>query len=448
MSAIARYFKFRGLDVAGYDRTATPLTHELEREGIAISYEDREELIPEEYRDPLTTLLVYTPAIPQDSPEKLWFMEHGFTLHKRAEVLGLLSNGGKALCVAGTHGKTTTTTLLAYLLDNSTVGCSAFLGGISRNYGTNLLQSSKSEYIVVEADEFDRSFLHLTPYIAAITAMDADHLDIYGTKEAMQDAFAQYASQVRSDGRIIVKSGLESNPRFASMPLPVESYGVESPTATYHTENLRIVDGLYEFDYIGCDLRIEGLRLGIPGRMNVENATLAITMALRCGATPEEIRVALPNFKGVERRFNIHAVAGEDLYADDYAHHPAEIAATISLVREMWCNKPLTIIFQPHLYTRTRDLYKEFAESLNRADRVILTDIYPAREEPIPGITSEIILERLTIPAILIPKERVVEYLRENFEGGVVVTVGAGNIDTIIPDMAAWMRERGEKIKR
>ena len=441
MSALARYFRMKGWSVAGYDRTPTPLTAALEKDGIAVDYTDAAERIPEEFRAP-DTLVVYTPAIPADSPEKNWFSSNGFKLHKRAEVLGLLSSRGKALCVAGTHGKTTTTTLLAYLLERSEVGCNAFLGGISRNYNTNLLLDEKSEYIVVEADEYDRSFLHLTPYIAAITAMDDDHMDIYGTRESMLDAFAQYASQVCSGGCIIVRKDLETDVRFRSMPVAVETYGVERQDAGYYAKNLRIEEGRYIFDYVSRDFIIDDLCLGIPGRMNVENAVLAITMALKSGVSADEIRSALPGFAGVVRRFNIHAVSGRDVYADDYAHHPEEIKATLNVAREMYSDRLLTVVFQPHLYTRTRDLCEGFAESLSLADRVILTDIYPAREEPIPGVSSEMILERLNTAGVLVPKENLLKYLDSNFEGGVLITLGAGNIDALVPGIAEWMKNR------
>lgn len=441
MSALARYFKVKGFAVAGYDRTKTPLTQKLEQEGILVNYTDQASEIPFQYRGLETTLLVYTPAIPKDNVQLNWFLEHGFTPHKRAEVLGMLSRMGKALCVAGTHGKTTTTTMLTYLLQSSHVGCSAFLGGISMNYNTNLVLNPDSEYIVVEADEYDRSFLHLEPEMAAITAMDNDHMDIYGTREAMLEAFAQFASQVRDGGALYLKRGLELQGESASKAKVTGSYGVESG-ADYEARNLRVVNSQCMFDYYSPECEMEGLCLGVPGRMNVENVTVAITMALKCGVTPQEIREALPNFKGVVRRFNVNAVSDAGVYVDDYAHHPEEIKATINVAREVWPNSKLTIIFQPHLYTRTRDLYVDFAKSLSQADKVILTEIYPARELPIEGITSEIILDRLSCEKVLVEKANLMTYLDANFDGGVLITVGAGNIDQLIPHITLWMKSR------
>lgn len=443
MSALARYFKAKGFEVAGYDRTRTPLTQKLEQEGIMVNYTDQVAEIPFKYRDNKTTLLVYTPAIPKDNLQLQWFLNHGFEPHKRAEVLGMLSKMGKALCIAGTHGKTTTTTMLTYLLQSSHVGCSAFLGGISKNYNTNLILNPKSDYIVVEADEYDRSFLHLEPEMAAITAMDNDHMDIYGTRESMLDAFAQFASQVRSGGALFLKHGLELQGQFASQAKVTGSYGVECG-ADYEAQNLRLVDSKFEFDFHSPECDIKGLRLGVPGRMNVENVTIAIAIALRCGVTPDEIREALPNFEGVVRRFNLHSESAVGKYVDDYAHHPEEIRATLNVAREIWPNEKLTVIFQPHLYTRTRDLYVEFAETLSIADKVILTEIYPAREEPIPGITSEIILERLAADTekVLVPKAELMEYLNKKFDGGVLLTLGAGNIDQLIPEIKEWMKWR------
>lgn len=441
MSALARYFKVKGYSVAGYDRTKTPLTQTLEQEGIMVNYTDQIAEIPFQFRDKKSTLLVYTPAIPADNVQLNWFLNHGFVPHKRAEVLGMLSKMGKALCIAGTHGKTTTTTMLTYLLQSSHVGCSAFLGGISKNYNTNLVLNPNSDYIVVEADEYDRSFLHLEPEMAAITAMDDDHMDIYGTRSAMLDAFAQFASQVRDGGKLYLKSGLELQGEYASLAKVNGSYGVESG-ADYEARNLRIVDSKFEFDYYSPDCQIPGIRLGVPGRMNVENVTIAITMALQCGVTPDEIRESLPKFQGVVRRFNLHVDSANAKYVDDYAHHPEEIKATINVAREIWPESKLTVIFQPHLYTRTRDLYVDFAKSLSLADKVILTEIYPAREEPIEGITSDIILDRLTTEKVLVQKSELMGYLEKNFDGGVLLTVGAGNIDQLIPEIIEWMKWR------
>lgn len=427
MSALARYFKAIGCHVAGYDRTPSALTEKMKQgERIEVNYRDEEAEIGLRYRDKANTLVVYTPAIPQDSKQLNYFRSNGFSLHKRSEVLGLLSRTGKALCVAGTHGKTTTTTLLAFLLKNSRIGCNAFLGGISMNFGTNLLIDRYSEYIVVEADEFDRSFLHLSPYIAAITAMDEDHLDIYGNKANLIEAFEEFAERTREEGKILLKAGLKLERSEVD-----GYYAIEGVTDNY-SDHLRVQGNHYIFDYHGPKAEIKDLVLGVPGRMNVENATLAITMALEAGVRPDEIRKALPEFRGVLRRFNIHT-SGAVLYIDDYAHHPREIEAALKAVREMWPEKKLTVAFQPHLYTRTRDFQSEFAHSLNIADQVILLDIYPAREIPIPGVSSEIILNKLNVPACIIPKEEFPKFVDQNVKDGIFMTVGAGDIDRFVP---------------
>lgn len=426
MSALARYFKQQGFPVAGYDKTPSPLTKKMEdEEGFIITYEDDEQKIEDCYKMPDSTLVVYTPAIPKDNHILNFFKDNGFVLHKRAEVLGLVSRHKKALCIAGTHGKTTTTTLLAFLLKNSHVGCSAFLGGISSNFGSNLLIDSHSEFVVIEADEFDRSFLHLTPEMAVITAMDADHLDIYGTKENMLEAFEAFARLTR--GKLFLKKGLVLKTREVDGVYAVEE------KADYYTANLRVVDGSFVFDYISKDICIKDLRLRFPGRVNVENATAAITLALYAGVTADEIRRALPEFKGVARRFDIHANSEKIMYIDDYAHHPQEIRAVLSSIREMWPDKKITVSFQPHLYTRTRDFYPEFARSLSLADEVILLDIYPAREQPIPGVTADLIADRLTVPVSRVTKADFPGFVQEHVQEGIFITMGAGDIDRFIP---------------
>lgn len=427
MSALARYFKANGYRVAGYDRTPSALTEKLSaEEAIPVNYRDAEEEIGIEFRDKARTLVVYTPAIPQDNAQLLFFQREGFDLHKRSEVLGLLSREGKALCIGGTHGKTTTTTLLAYLLHCSSVGCNAFLGGISMNFGTNLLLDSHSPYIVIEADEYDRSFLHLTPEMAAITAMDEDHLDIYGNRKNLVDAFEEFGGKVRNGGKLFVKKGLELNKAEVS-----GYYAVDEPADCY-SDNLRVEGVCSVFDYHGERAEIKDLKLGVPGRMNVENATLAITLALEAGVTPEEIKEALPGFRGVLRRFNIHA-AGHTIYVDDYAHHPREIEAVLQAIREIWPDRRLTVAFQPHLYSRTSDFHDWFARSLNIADEVILLDIYPARELPLPGVTSEIIRKDVVKPSAIVSKERFLKFVEEKVKGGVFVTLGAGDIDRFVP---------------
>lgn len=426
MSALARYYRRRGYAVAGYDRTPSDLTHQLEMEGIEVTYRDEVETIGEAYRDAAATLLVYTPAVPQDSVQMGWFRSHGFELHKRSEVLGMLSREGKALCVAGTHGKTTTSTLLAFLLKSSHVGCTAFLGGISRNFGSNLVEDDRSDYIVVEADEYDRSFLRLSPYMAAITAMDEDHLDIYGDRVHLVDAFEDYAALTSPDGKVFVKQGLGLRRTRVT-----GTYAVEQAADNY-SDHLRVEGMTTHFDYHGQQAEILDLQLCTPGRMNVENATLAVTMALAAGVRPDEIREALPLFRGVLRRFNIHT-EGQVIYIDDYAHHPREIEVGLRTVRETWPEKRLTVAFQPHLYTRTRDLCDGFVKSLNMADEVVLLDIYPARERPIPGVTSKIIMEKLNVPAHLVTKADFPSFVRQHVQEGVFMTMGAGDIDRFVP---------------
>lgn len=437
MSALARYFRACGYHIAGYDRTPSPLTGKMQlEEGMAINYQDNTDEISPEFRDPETTLVVYTPAIPADSRQKNFFLQLGFRLYKRSEVLGMISRQGKALCVAGTHGKTTVSTLTAFLLKHSGVGCNAFLGGISENFGTNLLLDRNSPYMVIEADEFDRSFLHLTPEMAVITSMDEDHLDIYKNKANLTEAFEQFAQKVPVKGKLFVKQGLRVK------GAQVTGYYGAGTVCDYYADHLRIEKGHYVFDYHGKEVSIEGLISGMPGRLNVENATAAITLVLEAGVTPEEIRLALPEFKGVARRFNIHVNTSEVIYIDDYAHHPKEIEATLSSIREMWPDQALTVVFQPHLYSRTKDFYSDFARSLSIADQVILLDIYPARELPIPGITSEIIREKLEVPGCILTKEALMEYVEKDFKEGILVTMGAGDIDRWVGKITKKLKEK------
>ena len=427
MSALARYFKAKKYTVAGYDKTPSPLTDILQsKEGISINYEDHESAISPEFHNPKTTLVVYTPAIPVDSQQMAFFQTNGFVLHKRAEVLGMISRQGKAICVAGTHGKTTVSTMTAFLLHHSEVGCNAFLGGISANFETNLLLDDKSEYTVIEADEFDRSFLQLSPEIAVITSMDEDHLDIYENKENITEAFEAFAQKVKEEGKIFLKDGLSLvNTTVTGM------YGLEE-SADCYSDHLRIDDGCYIFDYHGINVDIQDLKSGVLGRLNVENLTAAITLALEAGVTAEEIKKSLPQYKGVARRFNVHINDGQRIYIDDYAHHPSEIEATLRTVKEMWPHKKISVIFQPHLYTRTRDFYIGFAKSLSLADQVFLLDIYPARELPISGISSEIICEQLSVPGRIMSKEALLDTVVPDFKDGILITMGAGDIDRIV----------------
>ncbi|MDR1273838.1 MAG: UDP-N-acetylmuramate--L-alanine ligase [Odoribacteraceae bacterium] len=434
MSALARYFKATGHPVAGYDKTPSPLTLKMsEEEGIAITHADDAAGIGEAFRDRSRALVVYTPAVPAENRILSYFRENGHALHKRAEVLGLISRDKRALCVAGTHGKTTITTMTAFLLHESRVGCTAFLGGISSNFGTNLLVDAASPFVVIEADEFDRSFLHLHPEASVITSMDADHLDIYGTRERLVEAFEQFACQ--TGGPLFARAGLTLQRR------EVTGHYAAGEPADYRADRLRVEDGYFHFDYAAPGVSIPGLRLAFPGRVNVENAVAAITLALHAGATPAEIREALPRFKGVARRFDVHA-RGRVIYIDDYAHHPREIEATLASVREMWPARRLTVAFQPHLYSRTLDFYPGFAKSLGLADEVILLDVYPAREKPLPGVTSRLIADRLTVPHALAGREEFPALVRAKVTDGVFMTVGAGDIDRFVPVFTAMFNEK------
>lgn len=436
MSALARYFQEMGYAVAGYDKTPSPLTRKMsDAEGFSITYTDAREEIPEAFRVPGSTLVVYTPAIPADNRILGYFREQGFRLCKRAEVLGFISRDKRTIGVAGTHGKTTVSTLTAFLMKHSRVGCNAFLGGISSNYGTNLFTDPRSDWAVIEADEFDRSFLHLTPELGVITAMDADHLDIYGTPDQLTEAFGQFADQVQ--GGLFLRRGLSLGNHRA----PTGDYAAGEP-ALYRAERLRVEAGSYRFDYRSPGEDIPGLELRFPGRINVENAVAAITLALQAGVSAAEIREALPEFKGVVRRFEVHVRSDRQVYIDDYAHHPREIEALLTSVREMWPGEKLTVAFQPHLYSRTRDFYEGFARSLNLADEVILLDIYPARELPLPGVTSGLIADRLTVPCIRIHREELPGVVRDRVHGGVMMTAGAGDIDRFVPEITDILSER------
>ncbi len=362
MSALVRYFLSKGKKVGGYDRTPSELTEKLIEEGAAIHYEESTELITDAFRDPATTLVVYTPAVPDTHKEFTYFRENGFEIHKRSQVLGMLTHAGKGLCVAGTHGKTTTSTMTAHLLHQSHVGCNAFLGGISKNYGTNLLLSDSSEYMVIEADEFDRSFHWLSPYISVITATDPDHLDIYGTKEAYLESFRKYTSLIRKDGCLIIKKGIDLQP---DVQPGVTVYTYSATEGDFHAENIRIGNGEIMFDYISPLGNIADIRLGVPVYVNIENGVAAMALAQIAGATAEEIKAAMPGFKGVDRRFDFKIKNDRIVFLSDYAHHPAEISQSVKSVRMLYPDKKVTAVFQPHLYTRTRDFYKDFADSLS-----------------------------------------------------------------------------------
>ena len=438
MSAIARYYKFKGYPVAGYDRTPSDLTHALEDEGIFVHYNDDPNFIPKNVD---STLVVYTPAIPDDLSELVYVREHGYTLVKRSRMLGELAVGQTCLAVAGTHGKTTTSTLIAHILTQGGKGCSAFLGGISKNYGTNLLMS-QTPVIVAEADEYDRSFLQLRPAAAVITAMDADHLDIYGTHEEYCKAFKAFASQVTR--RLIIKKGLDITPEDTKAKISTYSY--DDPDADFHALNPHPDDlGHYIFDLVHPEGVIEGVRCGVPGWVNVENSIAAAAICLGHGVSPEAVKEAIGTFEGVQRRLDVHVGTPGLTYIDDYAHHPRELSSAISSIRQMYPGRKLTAVFQPHLYTRTRDFAEEFAQSLSAVDKLILLDIYPAREEPIPGVTSEIIFDKVTAPEkVLLKKEELMGYLAEE-QVDVLATFGAGNIDRFIGPITNMLEERLKK---
>lgn len=435
MSAIARYYKFKGCNVSGYDKTPSELTEELIAEGIGVHYEDNTEFIP---KDVENTLVVYTPAIPHDLKELVYVQEHGYTLLKRSKTLGEIAKGQRCLAVAGTHGKTTTSTLLAHIFTDSKVGCSAFLGGISKNYDTNLLVSHNPT-IVAEADEFDRSFLQLFPEIAVITAMDADHLDIYGDLKHVHEAFQAFAGQV--SGTVITKLGLDITPNHTKAKIMRYSYN--DPRADFYADNLRKDEcGYFTFNIKYPDGVIKDCRVGVPGWVNVENAVAASAIALVYGIDPEAIRHALGTFLGVKRRFDIHVNRPGCAYIDDYAHHPNEISTAISSMRDIFPGRRLTAIFQPHLYTRTRDFADEFAKALSAVDKLILLDIYPAREEPIPGVSSRLIFDKVTAPEkVLLKKEMLMKYL-EDEKIDTLITFGAGNIDRFIPQITDMLNKR------
>lgn len=425
MSALARYFISKAYQVHGYDRTSTSLTSSLENEGMIIHYQEDISLIPAE-----TGLVIYTPAIPETNIELVYLKKSGIRMMKRAEVLGMLSSEFKTIACAGTHGKTTTSTLVAYLMQQSKIGCQAFLGGISRNFENNLLTSETSPYLVAEADEYDRSFLQLHPQIAIITSIDSDHLDIYHSKGAMLEAFSSFTGNIVSGGSLILKKGLELPLQLADES-KVYSYAVNEE-ADYFASNLRIENGLYHFDFTYPFGKIDNLILGIPGLYNVENTVAAIAAALLAGVTPDEISSSLPTFRGVKRRFDIRLNKNGFVYIDDYAHHPEEIKACINSARDMFPVKKITGIFQPHLYSRTRDFTSEFAESLSLLDEIILLPIYPARELPISGVSSEMLLSLINKSnKHLLQKTDLPDYFVGK-QTEVLLTMGAGDIDTLV----------------
>ena len=446
MSALARYFKHQGYPVAGYDRTPSPLTRELEQEGVLVTYDDNPAILHSQFSiNPMHTLVVRTPAVPEENAIYTFLRKNGFDIRKRAEVLGLVTSRMKALCVAGTHGKTTTSTMLAHLLYQSEIGTNAFLGGISMNYGTNVLLRKDSSYVVVEADEYDRSFLHLKPYMSVVTAVDPDHLDIYGTPEAYREAFACYTGLITDT--LVMKQGIALQPRLQS-GVKCYTYGVmengqamkKEEQPSFFADAIRVKDGQIYFDFHTPFATLPDLRLGVPVWVNIENAVAAMAVAWLNGVSEEELRHGIASFKGVQRRFNIYVNTPRVAYVDDYAHHPEEIATSIDSIRRLFPDRHFIGVFQPHLYTRTRDFADEFARVLGTMDEVVLLPVYPAREEPIEGVSSEMLLEKITNPhKYIVQKPELSSFLKkrlaEHPEPVVVLTVGAGDIDRLVPQL-------------
>lgn len=434
MSALVRYFLHQGCKVGGYDKTPSELTETLIREGAMIHYDDDVSLIPECFKDKDTTLVVYTPAIPADHSELTYFRNGGFDIQKRAQVLGTFTKAHKGLCVAGTHGKTTTSTMAAHIIHQSSVDCNAFLGGISKNYGTNYILSSESDYVVIEADEFDRSFHWLRPYMTVITATDPDHLDIYGTKEAYLESFRKYTSLIQPGGALIIHKGLEMQP---DVQPGVTVYEYSRSEGDFHAENIRIGNGEIFFDFVSPKGVVKDIQLGVPVSINIDNGIAAMALAQLNGVTDDELRAAMKTFGGVDRRFDFKVKRDDIVLLSDYAHHPNEIEQSVRSIRELYSDKKIAAIFQPHLYTRTRDFYKDFAASLSLLDEVFLCDIYPAREAPIPGVTSSLIYDNLRpgIQKRLIHKEDILDIAR-NKDFDVLIVLGAGDVDNYVPQIA------------
>lgn len=432
MSAIARYFLHKGLVVAGYDKTPSALTHRLEQEGMLLHYDENIDEIPHACRNPQVCMVVYTPAIPESHVELQYFKSNGFEVLKRAQVLGSLTRTHRGLCFAGTHGKTTTSTMCAHIMHQSHVDCNAFLGGISKNYGSNYILSDTSDYIVIEADEFDRSFHWLRPWMSVITSTDPDHLDIYGTKEAYLESFRHYTTLIKPGGALIIHEGLEMQ-EDVNDEVRVFRYSLNG--GDFHAENIKIENGTITFNFISPIENVTQVELGHPIPINVENAVAAMAMAQLNGCTAEELRYGMSTYKGVDRRFDFKVNNERHVFLSDYAHHPKEIYQSAKSLRELYHDRHVTAIFQPHLYTRTRDFYKEFAEALSQLDEVILCDIYPAREAPIPGVTSALIYNELTCKEkSMIHKEDVIDLVKKR-DFDVLVVLGAGDLDNYVPQM-------------
>ena len=439
MSAIARYFLKKGLVVAGYDKTPSDLTRQLEKEGMIIHYEENIEEIPHICKQKESCLVIYTPAIPADHQELVFFQENGFEIQKRAQVLGTLTKAHKGLCVAGTHGKTTTSTMCAHIMHQSHLNCNAFLGGISKNYGTNYILSD-SDYVVIEADEFDRSFHWLRPWMSVITSTDPDHLDIYGTKEAYLESFRHYSELIQPGGALIIHRGLEMKEHLQDS---VRRYDYSQNEGDFHAENIRIENGEITFDFISPIESIKDVQLGQPIPINIENGIAAMAMAQLNGCTADELKYGIKTYYGVDRRFDFKIKTDRLVFLSDYAHHPKEIYQSAKSIRELYKDKHITAIFQPHLYTRTRDFYQDFADALSQLDEVVLTEIYPAREQPIEGVTSRLIYDNLKegVKKEMIHKDEVIDYVKShNFE--VLIVLGAGDLDNQVPQIAKLLNSR------
>ena len=439
MSAIARYFLKKGLVVAGYDKTPSDLTRQLEKEGMLIHYEENIEEIPHICKQKESCLVIYTPAIPADHQELVFFQKNGFEIQKRAQVLGTLTKAHKGLCVAGTHGKTTTSTMCAHIMHQSHLNCNAFLGGISKNYGTNYILSD-SDYVVIEADEFDRSFHWLRPWMSVITSTDPDHLDIYGTKEAYLESFRHYTELIQPGGALIIHRDLEMEEHLQD---GVRHYDYSLNEGDFHAENIRIENGEITFDFISPIESIKDVQLGQPIPINIENGIAAMAMAQLNGCTADELKYGMKTYYGVDRRFDFKIKTDRLVFLSDYAHHPKEIYQSAKSIRELYKDKRITAIFQPHLYTRTRDFYRDFADALSQLDEVVLTEIYPAREQPIEGVTSQLIYDNLKegVKKEMIHKDEVLDYVNShNFE--VLIVLGAGDLDNQVPQITKLLNSK------
>ena len=440
MSAIARYFMKRGLVVAGYDKTPSNLTHQLEKEGMVIHYEEDVAEIPHACKNPETTLVVYTPAVPSQHKELVFFQGNGFEVEKRAQVLGRLTQAHRGLCFAGTHGKTTTSTMCAHIMHQSHLDCNAFLGGISKNYGTNYILSDTSDFVVIEADEFDRSFHWLRPWMSVITSTDADHLDIYGTEEAYLESFRHYTELIQPGGALVLHTDLAMREHVQE---GVKVYSYSRDKGDFHAENIVIQNGEITFDFVSPVETVRGISLGQPIPINIENSVAAMAIAQLNGCTAEELRYGMRTYSGVDRRFDFKIKNDKHVLLSDYGHHPKEVLQSAKSLKELFPNRKITAIFQPHLYTRTRDFYQDFAHALSNFDEVVLTEIYPAREAPIEGVTSKLIYDNLAagVEKHLIEKKDVLAFVKQH-DTDVLVILGAGNLDNDVPQIAQIINQK------